>query len=198
MGGFGGTPDFRQISPRGYSDVWTWCAVLGCASFAAYQTLAQMDALFAIPFAALVLYLAKTDLDRFELPDIGNLALFVLGLGWVAASASDIGEGLVQALIRALAAAAFLFAIRTLYRAIRKMDGLGWGDVKLAAAGAVWLSWSQMPIALLIGALAGILVATAHAACSRRTLALQAALPFGALLAPAIWLVWFAGLSGLL
>jgi leader peptidase (prepilin peptidase)/N-methyltransferase len=198
MGGFGGTPDFRQHSPRGYSDVWIWCAALGCASFTSFHALAQVDALFAIPFAALALYLAKTDLDRFELPDPGNLALFALGLGWIAASSLDVGEGLVQALIRALSAAAFLVAIRTIYRGIRKMDGLGWGDVKLAAAGAVWLSWSQMPIALLIGALAGILVATVHAAYSRRTLTLQVALPFGALLAPAIWLVWFAGLSGLL
>src|SRR5687768_790068 len=108
MGGFGGTPDLRQISPKGYSDVWTWCAALGCASFAAYQTLAQVDALFAIPFAALVLYLAKTDLDRFELPDPANFALFALGLGWVAAASSDVSEGLVRALIRALSAAAFL------------------------------------------------------------------------------------------
>jgi leader peptidase (prepilin peptidase)/N-methyltransferase len=165
---------------------------------AAFQTLAQVDALFAVPFAAVVLYLARTDLDRFELPDHGNLALFALGIIWIAASFPDVGAGLLQALVRALTAAAFLMAVRALYRSIRKMEGLGMGDVKLAAAGAVWLSWSQMPIAILISAVAGVLIAILHALYSRRTLTHDVALPLGALLAPAIWLVWFTGLAGLL
>jgi leader peptidase (prepilin peptidase)/N-methyltransferase len=187
----------RHTSPRGYSDLWTWCAALAGASLAAWQALPQWDALFAIPFAVLVLYLARTDLDRFELPDHGNLALFALGMGWIGVSSADIGDGLAQALARALVAATFFLIVRTIYRAIRKVEGLGMGDVKLAAAGAVWLSWPQMPIALLIGAAAGVLIAAAHAARSR-TFALQIALPLGAFLAPAIWLVWFAGLAGLL
>lgn len=188
----------RQSSPRRYASLWPWCVGVAAASLAAFHALPSMDALFAAQFAALVLYLARADIDRFELPDAGNFCLFGLGMIWNAASFPDAGESLVQALIRASAAAAFLVAVRTLYRAIRKMEGLGMGDVKLAAAGAVWLSWSQMPVALLVAAMAGILIAALQAAWGGRTLALHVALPLGAFLAPAIWLVWFAGLTGLL
>jgi leader peptidase (prepilin peptidase) / N-methyltransferase len=189
----------RQTSLSGRSsNLWPLCAAFGGASLAAFQMLAQADALFAVPFAALVLYLAWTDLDRFELPDHANLTLFALGLGWIAASSPDVSESLVQALIRALSAAAFFLAVRTLYRSIRKVEGLGLGDVKLAVAGAVWLSWMQMPTALLIGAVAGVLIATAHALYTWRAPTLRVAIPLGAFLAPAIWLVWFAGLAGLL
>jgi leader peptidase (prepilin peptidase) / N-methyltransferase len=189
----------RGASPhRHAARVWPWIAGVGAAGLAAFHTLSFMNALFAVQFAALALFLARADLDRFELPDIGNLCLFALGMIWTAATFPDVGESLAQALIRAIAAGAFLLAIRMLYRAARGIEGLGMGDVKLAAAGAVWLSWSQMPIALLVAALAGILVAILHAACGGRTLTLHLALPLGAFLAPAIWLVWFAGLAGLL
>jgi leader peptidase (prepilin peptidase)/N-methyltransferase len=187
--------DGRRLAARWF-EFLQWGGALLLASIAATQTLSALDAVIAIAFAALVLFLTKSDLERFELPDYATLAVGALGLVWVA-TLPDAGTGFLHAALRAIAAAVFLSAIKSLYRSIRRVEGLGWGDVKLAAAGAVWLDWSQLPIALLIASGAGILTVGARALHDRDGLARAVAIPFGAFLAPSIWLVWFAGLSGL-
>ena len=88
-------------------------------------------------------------------------------------------------------------AVKWSYARLRRLEGLGWGDVKLAAAGAIWLDWPQLPIALLIAAAAGILVVAGRAMLDGGRLKTSIAIPFGAFLAPSIWLVWFAGRADL-
>lgn len=162
------------------------------ASVAALNALAAVDALFAIAFAALVLWLTKSDLDNFELPDLANAAVAALGSAWISTLAEP-GPGQLHAALRAIAAAACLSAVKWSYASLRGFEGLGWGDVKLAAAGAVWLDWPQMPMALLIAAAAGILVVAGRGMFARANIRISTAIPFGAFLAPSIWLVWFAG-----
>jgi leader peptidase (prepilin peptidase)/N-methyltransferase len=154
------------------------------------------DALFGMALAALALFLAISDLRSFELPDLANVAVAILGIGWIA----TLGEPAVQlmhAALRAFAAAACLSAIKWSYEKLRTLEGLGWGDVKLAAAGAIWLEWAQLPVALLIAAAAGILVVALHSIISGARVETSTPIPFGAFLAPSIWLVWFAGRAGL-
>ena len=88
----------------------------------------------------------------------------ILPIDWppTAVNAFKLGDDLLAALLRALAAGFFLWAVRAIYGLLRKLEGLGWGDVKLAAAGGVWLAWMQMPLALLLAAVAGILAAAEH------------------------------------
>lgn len=187
----------RRFSAIQRRDLFLWLAIAVAATFAALWFLPPIDALFASLLAILALSIAKADLDRFEIPDYANLALFALGAGWIVLSAFDIGESLLQVLLRTLVAGGFCTAVKLLYRLVRKVEGLGWGDVKLAAAGAVWLTWQQMPIALLLAAMAGVLAATVQSLRGDQAPFLQTALPLGAFLAPAIWLVWFAELAGL-
>jgi leader peptidase (prepilin peptidase) / N-methyltransferase len=166
------------------------------ASVGAVGVLALVDAVFAIGFAALTLWLVKSDLDAFQLPDVANFAVAALGSAWIATLA-DPAAGLLQAALRALAAAACLSAVKWCYARVRRLEGLGWGDVKLAAAGAVWLDWPQLPIALLVAAVAGILVVARHAIVAPSPSGAIIAIPFGAFLAPAIWLVWLVGRADL-
>jgi leader peptidase (prepilin peptidase) / N-methyltransferase len=173
-----------------------FAVALFVASAAAFYALALSDAVFATAFAALVLLLAKFDLETFQLPDLGNLALAVLGSAWVA-MLGDPAAGLLHAAARAITAAACLSALMWSYTRLRGLEGLGWGDVKLAAAGAIWLDWPYLPLALLIAAAAGILVVAGRAMLSGTRIAPSDAIPFGAFLAPSIWLVWFAGLANL-
>jgi leader peptidase (prepilin peptidase)/N-methyltransferase len=159
---------------------------------------APLDVLFAILLAAVVLVIAKVDCERFEIPDWTNLAVFGLGLIWIATTSADVLGDLTDTILRAGASAGFLCAVKVLYCRLRKAEGLGWGDVKLAAAGSPWLSWQQVPVVLLIAAGAGLLIAVVQAARTDRVVSLSTAFPLGALLAPAIWIVWFVGLLGLL
>ncbi len=68
------------------------------------------------------------------------------------------------------------------------MAFLGLGDVKLAAAGAPFLAWATLPLALALAAVAAVLAALASAVTRGTALDRRTEIPFGAFLAPAIWL----------
>jgi leader peptidase (prepilin peptidase)/N-methyltransferase len=87
-------------------------------------------------------------------------------------------------------AAAALF--RASYRWIRGFDGLGFGDVKFAAAAALWIGIPSVPAMLLVAVLSAaisllIMRAEGH------DLHGQQAVSFGPHLAVGLWLTWVAG-----
>jgi leader peptidase (prepilin peptidase) / N-methyltransferase len=73
-------------------------------------------------------------------------------------------------------------------------EGLGLGDAKLFAAAGAWLGWQALPMALLIAAVSGLVVALALGKTARAT-----PLPFGPALALGFWVTWLfkAPLPGL-
>jgi leader peptidase (prepilin peptidase)/N-methyltransferase len=169
--------------------------VAAAASAAGFLLLAPLDAMFGMFLALSVLFVASTDLARFEIPDLANCAIFLLGIGWVVSS-GFYSDAILDAVLRAAVAAAVLEIVRILYRRLRGIEGLGMGDVKLAAAGAPWLPWSHLQVALLIAVCAALLVVAGRALIARNGLHMRLALPFGAFLAPAVWVVWFAVARG--
>ena len=92
--------------------------------------------------------------------------------------------------MRGAVTAALLFAFRLVYRRLRGREGIGLGDVKLAGVAGIWLGWSSLPIAFDIAALAALGFVASRGIRSRRIPDPLAKLPFGAFLAPAIWLCW--------
>jgi prepilin signal peptidase PulO-like enzyme (type II secretory pathway) len=169
--------------------------VAAAASGAGFLLLAPLDAIFGTFLALLVLFVAATDLARFEIPDLANCAIFLLGIGWVVSS-GFYSDTILDAVLRAIVAAAVLEIVRILYRQLRGIEGLGMGDVKLAAASAPWLPWSHLQLALLIAVCAALLMVGGRALIARDGLHMRLALPFGAFLAPAVWVVWFAVACG--
>jgi leader peptidase (prepilin peptidase)/N-methyltransferase len=148
------------------------------------------DAVFGAVLAAMALYVSAVDLERFEIPDSASLAILMFGLIWsleVTGGGSDV---LAEILTRSGVVGAIMFALRALYQAVRKTEGLGLGDVKLAGAGAAWLSWSHTATALLLAAVAAILIVMLRSKLAGERVQSRIAVPFGAFLAPAIWVVW--------
>jgi leader peptidase (prepilin peptidase) / N-methyltransferase len=88
-------------------------------------------------------------------------------------------------------AAGFL-ALRVTYHQIRGRQGIGLGDVKLAAVAGAWLEWTTIPIpiAIEIAALAALATIGTRQFARGRPLRATGRLPFGLFLAPAIWLGW--------
>ncbi|HIJ63757.1 MAG TPA: prepilin peptidase [Rhodospirillaceae bacterium] len=135
-----------------------------------------------------LLLLAIIDLEDGVLPDRLTLPLLVAGLVW--GELADGGD-----LARHIAGAALgggLLAVPAMgYRRLRRRDGMGWGDVKLAAAVGAWLGWEAMPAMIVVAALTTI----AAVLLRRRICAtsLDAAIPFGPALAAATWLLWLSG-----
>ena len=111
-------------------------------------------------------------------------------------------EALVLGRIAAIAGAALiLLTVRWVYKALRKRDGMGLGDVKLLAMIAAFLGFGQTLLALFAAVLAasiyGILLIARRQASGNSKLPLGSFLAagglFAALLGPTI-VAWYAGL----
>ena len=141
--------------------------------------------------ALLMLAVAVIDARWFIIPDQLSAAGFALGLINAAVIApEEMWQAAGIAFARGAVLALLFYAVRTLYRRLRGRQGIGLGDVKLAAVAGAWLDWLTMPIAVEIAALAALgVIGIRHYGSGPR---LDAALkfPFGLFLAPSIWACW--------
>ena len=154
-------------------------------------------ALFALPglggFAGALLgwclvALIALDVAHFWLPD--RLTLPLLGLGLLLGP-SPLPDRLLAA---AVAGGSFLL-LALLYRAVRGREGLGMGDVKLAAALGSWLSLAMLPPLLLLSATLGLALVAVGFFRGRRISA-ETRIPFGACLAAAAFPLWLLLVAG--
>lgn len=90
-------------------------------------------------------------------------------------------EALIWGRILAICGAALLLiAIRAIYKALRKHDGMGMGDVKLLAMIAAFLGFGESLLALFVGVIAAAIYGAALLA--RRHATATTRLPFGSFL----------------
>jgi leader peptidase (prepilin peptidase) / N-methyltransferase len=151
------------------------------------------DGLLGAFLAALMLAVAIADADRYIIPNELTGVAIALALLRAGSVGPDAGwEGVLWAVGRAAAVTLPLLALMEGYRRFRGRDGLGLGDVKLAAVLGAWLGWATIFAALEAATLAAIAAYLVHAFVYRRPLRGTAFLPFGSFLAPAIWLGWLA------
>jgi leader peptidase (prepilin peptidase) / N-methyltransferase len=140
--------------------------------------------------AGLMLAVAVVDHRRMVIPDELNALAFIAGLVATGAGAEAAPAiAIVHALVRASLMFALFFGFRAGYRALRGLEGMGFGDVKLAAVAGVWLDWSFLPVVVEIAALSALAMAL-YARFRGEGFDPKARLPFGAFFAPAIWICW--------
>jgi leader peptidase (prepilin peptidase) / N-methyltransferase len=140
-------------------------------------------------FGWALLGLACIDARHFILSDELTLPLIPAGL---AVALLLLPDRLEANVIGAVAAGAAFWALRIAYQWIRQREGLGMGDVKLAAAAGAWVGWDGIASVVLIAALVGI--AAVLLSRLRGTIVSAAdRVPFGTHLCIAIWLVWLYG-----
>lgn len=166
------------------------------AALAGAASLWVADGLAGILGAGLALIavaIALIDARRFLIPDELNAAAALLGLAVATLAAADPLESIGLALLRGGALASAFLALRVGYRYWRGRDGLGLGDVKLAAVAGIWLDGLMLPVAIEIAALAALVAVAVARLRSGRAIRATHRLPFGLFFAPAIWLAWFAG-----
>jgi leader peptidase (prepilin peptidase)/N-methyltransferase len=140
-----------------------------------------------------MLMIAGADIDArtFLLPDPITWRAVVSGI--VAAPLLDAvapWEAAGEAIARAGCIAVVLALFRSSYAWIRRSEGLGLGDVKLAAAIGAWLPVEMIPICFGLATSAALLVVMfSHLSGERVTRVTR--VPFGAFLCPALWIVFF-------
>ncbi|WP_426267083.1 prepilin peptidase [Sphingomonas sp. LHG3443-2] len=152
-------------------------ALVGAVSLGLAPSL-QGAALAAFGWLLLPLFLL--DLRHFWLPDLLTLTLALAGLAlgpWL----NDVP--LIERLLSALVAGVGLALVGWSYARLRHREGLGAGDPKLLGALGLWLGAEGIVATLLCAALIGLAIAV------WRRHARDAALPFGAYLCLAAWLI---------
>ncbi len=141
--------------------------------------------------AALMLAIAVSDWRRYRVPDRLTAAALVLrGVDLFVDPSGSLREMALEATIRAVTMAALFYFFRLAYRGLRGREGLGLGDVKLAAVAGAWVEWRLLPFVVEFAALSGLGIALFRAVRSGAGLRAETKLPFAVGFAPAIFLGW--------
>jgi leader peptidase (prepilin peptidase)/N-methyltransferase len=174
-----------RISPR-YPIIELLAGALSV--LAAWQFGATPAAAGALILIWTLIAAAGIDLEHYILPDLLVLPLLWVGLLF---NLFDTYVPLGDAVIGAVAGYLVLWIVYQLFRLLTGKEGLGYGDFKLLAALGAWLGWRMLPLIILAGALAGIIIGGAWLLLSRRGRAHP--IPFGPFLVAGGLLALFAG-----
>jgi leader peptidase (prepilin peptidase)/N-methyltransferase len=146
-----------------------------------------------------MLAIAYSDARRFIIPDV--LSLPAIPAGLLAAPLLDPDRAFSLLILEHIIAAAMgggvLYAIRHVYAMSRGREGLGLGDVKLAAAAGAWTGIAGLSHVLLLACVMALGSVLLMHALRLKALRGATAVPFGVFLAPAIWLVWCLAALGI-
>jgi len=135
-------------------------------------------ALAAFGLCAALLAMSAIDIDTHLLPDSMTLPLLWAGL---IVNFNGMFASLHDAVLGAIFGYLVLWAVHWLFRLVRGVEGMGYGDFKLLAALGAWLGWAALPQIVLIAAVAGAVVGLA--ATWRGRMRFSEPLPFGPFLA---------------
>lgn len=151
-----------------------------------WQTLGAMVLSFSL------IAVAVTDFDSRIIPDAVVLPMIWLGL---LCNVFGLFTDAQDAILGAIAGYLVLWLIYWIYKLVTGKEGIGYGDLKLAAMLGAWLGVTVLPLVLLLAFTAGTLVGVGlimFAGGSRRSV-----VPFGPFLAAAGWiaLLWGGSLN---
>ncbi|KAK43102.1 peptidase A24 [Caballeronia jiangsuensis] len=175
-----------RVSPR-YPLVELASGVLAALSLYAYGP--TWPALAAFGLCATLLTAGLIDYDTRYLPDVLTLPLLWAGLivNFGAGGFATLHDAVTGAIVGYL----FLWCVYWLFRLVRGVEGMGYGDFKLLAAIGAWLGWSALAQVVLIAAVAG--AAFGIVATWRKRMRFEEPLPFGPFLAAGGAITLFVG-----
>ncbi len=159
------------------------CAVAALVLFGPTGT-----ALAAFGLSAALLAMRAIDIDTHLLPDSLTLPLLWAGL---IINFDGVFANLHDAVLGAIAGYLALWCVHWLFKIVRGVEGMGYGDFKLLAALGAWLGWAALPQIILIAAVAGAVVGLV--ATWRGRMRFEEPLPFGPFLAAGGALTLFLG-----
>ena len=137
----------------------------------------SVDYVAELGFVAAMVALIFIDFDHQVLPNSITLPGAALGL---ALAGPRVDVSFLDALLGAMLGAGLLFLVSEVYFRLRKVEGLGMGDVKMMGMVGAFVGWKGVLLTLFLGSLSGTLVGLVVMAASKGDL--RTKLPFGTFL----------------
>lgn len=106
-------------------------------------------------FCAALLVIIFIDLQHQIIPDVISLPGIVLGFLFSLVSPTVSWQ---SSLIGLLVGGGVLYAVALLYFLVRKVDGMGGGDIKLLAMIGAWLGWQSLPFVIFASSFSGSII----------------------------------------
>ncbi len=159
---------------------WTYPLVEGLSALLFYLLFLKYH--FGYPFFvnlvffAMLVVLSFVDLYERILPDIATLGGLVVGLAVSPLQSNEFFDantfffiGLnapwgvyLQSTLGVVAGAGILWAVAMLYLKIRKIEGMGFGDIKMMGMVGAFLGWRYVWMTIFLGSLIGTLVGSIY------------------------------------
>ena len=150
-----------------------------------------------LAFVSMTIVLIFIDAEIQILPDVITYPAIILGVVIGALQDSDehidllLSDTWKESLVGAVAGAGLLALLILAYWLLRRVEGMGWGDVKMMAMIGAVMGPFAIPAVLLIASVAGALIGVPIAL--RQKEGMQTALPFGVFLGLATLALLFFG-----
>lgn len=171
---------------------WQYPLVEGFCAFSFWLTLhffgLSLTAVFTVIFICLLIALAAIDLKHMILPDeltLGGAALFFV----YSFFNPDVGQ--LNAVLSGLGAALFFLGFFFFYLKLRKIEGMGFGDIKMVLLMGLFLGLQRLVVAIFLASLSGVLVGVFLIIFKKKNL--NYALPFGPFLSLGSYIALFWG-----
>ena len=117
--------------------------------------------MFRFAFVLGLVIIIFSDLETLLIPDLVSLPGIVLGLAASLVIHPHTGVDWMSSLIGAAAGAGVIMLIRTVYWVVFRVEGMGFGDVKLMAMIGAFLGWPSLVFVFFAGSVQGLVYAGA-------------------------------------
>ena len=157
-------------------------------NFNNYLTIIFLSVLFL-----LYLIIFFIDLKHFIIPDGLNFGIMALAIfknflpNFNTSFIHDINQSIIGGIVGYLS----IWIIIYLYRAIKKIEGMGLGDAKLMTGIGLLFGWQSIPFVLFISAVLGLVFATPSLITKKKNL--RSKIPFGPFIITASFIYFLYG-----
>jgi len=153
----------------------------------AYEFGFSWECFEVLVFSWFLIAVTFIDIDHQILPDILTLSLLWIGL---LVNCFDVFTNSHDAILGAIIGYGFFWVVNTLFRLVRKKEGIGHGDFKLMAAAGAWLGWQLLPFVILCSSVLALLIGGGYLLLKGKPSSVP--IPFGPFIAIAMWfgIIW--------
>tara|TARA_Y100000591_G_C21674370_1_gene614635 strand:- start:62 stop:841 length:780 start_codon:yes stop_codon:yes gene_type:complete len=153
----------------------------------------SISSVLLIYFLLSLIILFITDLKHYVLPDIITIPLIVVGFLISYLEINPYGINFQSSLIAGIFSTLSFFIISKIFLYVKKIEGLGFGDVKLICAVGLWTGIEHTLLIIILSSISGVLIGLILISVNK--LKRYDYLPFGCFIVFATFLVNFTWMS---